>query len=51
MVTMVTSSQLRMRLVNNAERAGQMATPLQHSEHFREQKKCWKDVEAKFKGF
>ena len=36
----------------NVERAGQMAsTPLQHSEHFREQRKCWKDVEAKFKGF
>ena len=51
-VTMVTSSLLRMRLLNNVERAGQTtSTPLQHSEHSREQKKCWTDVEAKFKGF
>ena len=48
MVTMVRSSQLRMRLLNNVERAGQTtSTPLQHSEHSREQKKCWTYVEAK----
>jgi len=41
-----------MRLLNNVERGGQMtSTPLQHSEHSREQNKCLEDVEAKFKGF
>ena len=41
-----------MRLLNNVERAAQStSTSLQHSEHSREQKKCWMDVEAKFKCF
>ena len=52
MVTMITSSWLRICLLNNVEKAKQMtSTSLQHSEHSREQKKCWTDVEANFKGF